>query len=216
MFRKILCLAATALVTQAASANVLYTWQQVSHTDATPPGLHLALEFTDAAVAQGTLSLNVENQCMFGICEEQQDSLLALHYWYAGDDGRQQWNRIDYRYGDETLPGLQRLSMTLQFLADGRMTGTIMANDGSSDFTMQGDDGVFTMLWAHSDQPDGCGAAYPSCAGERGVLRNAAQVVVQPQAQALPEPAGLASLAIGGLAAWLARRRRRATVRRNG
>lgn len=200
MFRKILCLAATALVTQAASANVLYTWQQVEHSDTVPAGLHLELEFTDAAVAQGALSLNVENQCAFGVCEEQQDSLVALRYWYAGDDGQQQWNRIDYRYRDETLPGLQRLSMTLQFLAGGRLGGTIMANDGFSDFTMQGDDGVFTMLWAHSDELGGCGLAYPSCGGERGMLVRAPE-------QALPEPAGLASLAIGGLAAWLARRR---------
>ncbi len=209
MFRKILCLAATALVTQAASANVLYTWQQVEHSDTMPAGLHLELEFTDAAVAQGALSLNVENQCAFGVCEEQQDSLMALRYWYADDDGKQQWNRIDYRYRDETLPGLQRLSMTLQFLADGRMKGSIMANDGYSDFTMQGDDGVFTMLSAHSDELDGCGLAYPSCGGERGML-------VQATDQALPEPAGLASLAIGGLAAWLARRRSSGAVGRNG
>jgi PEP-CTERM motif len=197
MLRKILCLAA-ALATQAASANVLYTWQQVEHTKAMPAGLHLELEFTEAAVALGAIVLDVENQCMSGICEEQQDSLMGLRYWYAGDDGQQRWNRIDYRYRDETRTGLQRLSMALRFLPDGRLSGTIMANDGFSDFTMQGD-GVFTMLSAHSDQPGGCGDAYPSCAGERGVLA---------QAQALPEPASLASLAIGGLAAWLARRRR--------
>lgn len=200
MFRKILCLAATALVAQAASANVLYTWQQVEHSDTMPAGLHLELEFTDTAVAQGVLALDVENRCTSGNCEQQQDSLMALHYWYAGDDGMQQSNRIDYHFRDETLPGQQRLSLALQFLPDGRMKGTIMANDGFSDFTMQGDGGVFTMLSAHSDQPDGCGFAYPSCSSERGML-------VQAQDQALPEPAGLAGLAIGGLAAWLARRR---------
>lgn len=209
MFRKILCLAAAALATQAASANVLYTWQQVEHSDTMPAGLHLELEFTDTAIAQGALSLNVENHCTEGNCEQQQDSLMALRYWYAGGDGQQHWNRIDYRYRDETLPGLQRLSITLQFLADGRLGGTIMANDGFSDFTMHGDSGVFTMLSAHSDEPDGCGFAYPSCGGERGML-------VQAPDQALPEPAALASLAIGGLAAWLVRRRRGSRTGLNG
>lgn len=216
MLRKILCLAATALFTHAASADVLYTWKDVKHSPSTPDGLQLELLFTDAAVAQGSVDLNVENLCNYGNCELQQDSLLSLRYWYAGADGKQQWNMIDYRYGDETLPGLQRLSLALDFLPGGRLSGTIDANNGFSDFSMASDGAFFTLLAAHSDEPDGCGFAYPSCAGERGMLRGGkpvrmhAQAQNQDQDQPLPEPAGLATLAIGALAGWAARRRRAA------
>jgi len=207
MLRKTLCLAATALFVQAASADVLYTWQQAEHSPSTPDGLHLELVFTDAAVAKGTLALDLVNECAWGYCEQQQDSLLALRYWYAGADGTQQWNRIDYGYRDETRFGFDRLSMVLDFLPDGRLSGTIRATDGVSDFYMRSDDAVFTLLSAHSDQPDGCGFAYPSCAGERGLLQS------RPQAQAevsqVPEPAAPAILAIGALAGWVARRRSR-------
>lgn len=213
MLRKTLCLAATALFVQAASADVLYTWQQTEHSASTPDGLHLELVLTDAAVAKGTLALDVVNECTWGYCDVQQDSLLALRYWYAGADGKQQWNRIDYAYGDETLPGIDRLSMALDFLPDGRLGGTIRATDGASDFYLRSDGAVFTLLSAHSDQPDGCGFAYPSCGGERGLLQGSAHTLVRAQALAevsqVPEPAAPAILAIGALAGWLARRKQR-------
>jgi hypothetical protein len=216
MLRKILCLAATALFTHAASADVVYTWQQVKHSPSVPDGLHLELVFTDAAVAQGSVDLNVMNLCNYGNCEQQQDSLLSLRYWFAGADGNQQWNMIDYRLGDETLPGLQRLSLALDFLPGGRLSGNIDANSGFSDFSMASDGAFFTLLMAHSDEENGCGFAYPSCGGERGMLRGGkpgrihGQGQNQEQDQPLPEPAGLATLAIGALAGWFARRRRAA------
>jgi hypothetical protein len=201
-----------------ASADVLYTWQQVKHSPSTPDGLHLELLFTDAAVAQGSVDLNVENLCNYGNCGQQQDSLLSLRYWYAGADGNQQWNMIDYRYGDETLPGLQRLSLALEFLPGGRLSGTLDASSGFSDFSMASDGAVFTLLAAHSDEENGCGFAHPSCAGERGHLRGSNPVRMhaqaQDQGQPLPEPAGLATLAIGALAGWAARRRRAAWLNR--
>jgi hypothetical protein len=216
MFRKILCLAATALLTQAASANVVYTWQQVEHVDSVPDGLHLELTFTDAAVAAQALTLNVENRCMYGDCGEQQDSLVSLRYWYAGADGTQQWNLIDYRYLDETRPGLQRLSLALQFAPDGYLSGRIMANDGASDFTMQSDGTIFRLLSAHSDQPKACGDFRFTCTGERGQLLSAEPGMEHPQDEELPEPGSLAMLAAGGLAGWFARRRAASAKRAAG
>lgn len=207
MFRKLFCLAVTALLTQAASANVVYTWQQVEHMDSVPDGLHLELIFTDAAVAAQALTLNVQNRCSYGDCGEQQDSLVSLRYWYAGANGAKEWNLIDYHYQDETRPGLQRLSLALQFEADGYLSGKIMANDGASDFTMQSDGTVFRMLWAHSDQPAACGDSGFSCTGERGQLLSGEPRMEHPDGQPLPEPGSLAMLAAGGLAGWFARRR---------
>ena len=174
-----------------------------------PDGLRLELTFTDAAVAATALTLKVENRCMYGDCAEQQDGLVSLRYWYAGPDGSQEWNLIDYRYRDETKPGLQRLSMALRFETDGYLSGTIMANDEASDFTMQSEGTVFRMLSAHSDQSRACGDYRFSCTGERGQLRSGAPGMEHPQDEELPEPGSLAMLAAGGLAGWLARRRRK-------
>ncbi len=204
---KTLALAAAALFSHAASANVLYTWQQTSHSASTPDGLRLELEFSDAAVAQGAFELNLVNMCGYGNCDQQQDGLLGLRYWYAGDDGSQQWNRIDYAIGDETRWGLDRLSLSLSFLANGQLSGSIFATDGFSDFSMQSDGSLFTLMSAHSDEEFGCGFAYPSCGGDQGTL-HATGTMAHSQAQAVPEPAGLATLAIGALAGLAARRRR--------
>jgi hypothetical protein len=212
MLRKTLILAATALVTHAASADVLYTWQQLNHSASTPDGLRLELVFSDAAVAQGSFDLDLVNMCRYGNCDQQQDGLLALRYWYAGADGSQQWNRIDYGIGDETRWGFDRLSLSLSFLAGGQLGGSIFATDGVSDFSMQSDGSLFTLMSAHSDQPDGCGFAYPSCGGEQGLLQARVQTgtMDHAQAQAVPEPASLATLAIGALAGFFARRRKAA------
>jgi hypothetical protein len=210
MLRKTLILAVTALFAHAASADVLYTWQQANHSPSTPDGLRLELVFSDAAVAQGAFDLNLVNMCAYGNCDEQQNGLLALRYWYAGADGSAQWNRIDYGYGDETRWGFDRLSLSLSFLQGGQLSGSIFATDGVSDFSMQSDGILFTLLSAHSDQPDGCGWAYPYCGGEQGLLHANlnAGTMAHAQAQAVPEPAGLASLAIGALAGWFGRRRK--------
>jgi hypothetical protein len=211
MLRKTLILAAAAFFTQAASADVLYTWQQTAPSASMPDGLHLELVFSDAAVADGSFDLNLMNMCTTaGACYQQQDGLLALRYWYAGPDGAAHWNRIDYHLGDEAQDGYQMFSLALSFLPGGKLSGAIAANDGYSDFTMQSDGSLFTLVSAHSDEGEGCGFDHPSCSGEQGLLlasANGSTVEGQGQGQAVPEPAGLATLAIGALAGWFARRR---------
>jgi len=215
-----LSLAAAALFSHAASADVLYTWQQVSHSASTPDGLRLELVFSDAAVASGSFNLNLTNMCWQGMCDQQQDGLMALRYWYGGADGSQQWNRIDYNYRDETSFGFDRLLLSLSFLQGGQLSGSIFASDGMSDFRMQSDGALFTLLSAHSDEPYGCGFAYPSCGGEQGLLQASLTTGTMARAQAeaspvsVPEPAGVATLAIGALAGWLGRRRRGVSVKR--
>jgi hypothetical protein len=77
---------------------------------------------------------------------------------------------------------------------------------------MASDGPFFTLLAAHSDEEFGCGFAHPSCGGDRGMLRvlefGQMHGRAQEQDQPLPEPAGMATLAIGALAGWIARRRR--------
>lgn len=205
MSRKFLCLAAAFALSHAAQANVLYTWQQVEHSPTVPPGMHLELVFTDAAVASGAVSVDVSNFCQPGeTCAPQQDSLVALRYWFDSLDGDRRLNYINYAMGDETHFGRQVISMAIQFLPGGYLSGSLAANDSNSDFSFASQGIIFTMLAAHSDEPTGCGAAYPDCGGERGMLRS--------DEQALPEPPLAASLAAGALAAWLARRRRSGTV----
>jgi hypothetical protein len=201
MVRKILCFALTALFTHTASADVLYTWQQVEHSPLVPPGLHLDLVFTDAAATSGAINVEVFNFCQIGqTCETQQDSLMALHYWYDSPDDDRRLNYINYSYGDEMHFGRQIISMNLQFLPDGYLSGSIMANDSNSDFNFVSSGRIFAMLSAHSDEPWGCGFAYPECSGELGTLRTGDQ--------SLPEPSAFATLAIGVLAGWYVRRRR--------
>lgn len=201
MLRKILCMAVTPFFIHTASADVIYTWQQVEHSPLVPPGMHLELVFTDTAVAGGATDVKVFNFCQMGqTCERQQDSLLSLRYWYDNPDGGVPLNYIDYNYGDETHFGRQIITVGVMFLPDGYLSGSIKANDSNSDFDFVSNGRIFTMVSAHSDEPWGCGFAYPECSGERGVLHNGDH--------ALPEPSAFATLAIGALAGWCARRRR--------
>ncbi len=207
MLRTLPLLLAAALVSQAASAEVIYTWRQAHAAPNMPAGLNLELVFSDAAVAQGSLFLEVHNRCYeTEPCIDEQDSLLSLRYWYDGvwpDGSPAEWNLMHYDYRRWPRYWSDYVYMDVRFLPGGLLGGTIRANDSHSDFLMESSGGLFTMLSAHSDEFFGCGEVYPDCHGSRGLLLDTR--VEQP----VPEPALPALAAIGAVGAWFALRRRR-------
>jgi len=207
MLRTLSCLLAAALVSQPASAEVIYTWRQAYAAPTMPPGLNIELVFSDAAVARGSLQLEVHNRCYETFpCIDEQDSLLSLRYWYEGvwpDGSAAVWNYIDYEYRSAPRYWSDYVNLDIRFLPGGLLDGSIRANDSNSDFVMESSGGVFTMLAARSDEYFGCGYLNPDCHGSRGLLLDSR--VAQP----VSEPALPALAALGALAAWFGRRRRR-------
>lgn len=197
MLRIIPLLFAAALLSQPAEAGVMYTWQQVKASETMPANLNLELVFSNAAVKQGSLNLNIGNECQFGSCQFTQDSLLSLRYWYGASDPAGGANLIDYGYRTQVSGMFQGIQLKLDFLPEGVLSGSIRANNGESDFFMESAGSLFTMVRANSDQQWGCGRQNPTCSGSTGLL-----------AVEVPEPSSAALAALGLAAAWFGRRRK--------
>lgn len=206
MLRTLSCLLAAALVSQPVSAEVIYTWRQTHAAPNMPAGLNIEMVFSDAAVAKGSLLLEVHNRCYeTDPCIDEQDSLLSLRYWYDGvwpDGSPAVWNLLHYEYRSWPRYWSDYVYLDVSFLPGGLLGGTVRANDSNSDFLMESSGSLFTILAARSDEFFGCGELYPDCHGSRGLMLDAR--VEQP----VSEPALPALAAAGVLAAWFARRRR--------
>lgn len=196
MLRIIPLLLAATLLAHPAEASVTYAWQQVEASSKMPANLNLELVFSDKAVSQGELILDIGNDCRWGSCEFSQDSLLSLRYWYGAPDAPGGTNFIDYGYRTAVNGAFHGIELRLSFLPNGVLGGSVMANNGESDFFMESVGSLFTMVRANSDQEGGCGFAYPDCSGSTGLLRE------------VPEPSSAALAGLGLLAVWLGRRRK--------
>jgi len=186
-----------------AQAAVTYSWQQVSASSSMPTGLNLELAFSEEAVANGALYLNIRNECDIGPpCIDPQSSLLSLRYWFDDPYVSGQHNLIDYGYRTPPRNYYDRIVMDLTFLAGGLVGGSIFASDGNSDFRMVSQGALFSVTDANSDEPFGCGVEYPDCSGASGMLVAAAREVTE-----VPEPATGAIVGLGLVAAWFVRRR---------
>ena len=193
---------ACSFAAHAAQADVMYSWSQTKASPNLAGDLNLELVFSDAAVAAGTLALGIDNRCREADCIDPQASLLSLRYW-IGSDGTER-NIIDYRAGALPVMFHDTISLSLSFLPGGFLDGTIRANNGESDFHLQSEGQLFTLIRANSDQ--GCGWTRAECNGAQGELRQvgARQVPMQ-----VPEPASWLVFGAGALAAWSARASRR-------
>ncbi|WP_306393093.1 PEP-CTERM sorting domain-containing protein [Telluria beijingensis] len=192
---------AAALLAQPAQAGVKYSWQQVEASASMPANLNLELVFSAEAVSLGELKLDFRNNCYSDSCGFKQDSLLSLRYWYGGADSATGANLIDYRYNRQPTMFYDRIELSLTFLPEGLLGGSMYVSNGESDFRMSSAGSLFAMIEANSDQKDGCGFQYPACAGSTGLLVGVAQNEV-------PEPSSAALAGLGLAAAWFARRRR--------
>jgi hypothetical protein len=194
MLRITSVLFAAALLAQPAEAGVMYKWHQTAASDTMPKGMTMELYFSDAAVQQGSLKLDIETQCWIGDCYDPQDSLLSLRFWV--EENQQSYMHYGYRKKPHYGYG-ETISLELNFLPGGLLSGWIRANDTNSDFWMQSIGSTFTMTEFRSDEGI-CTREFEFCSGESGQLR--AEV---------PEPSSAAIAGLGLLAAWFGRRRRR-------
>jgi len=185
---------------QTAQASVLYTWHQSAASENMAGPMHLEMVFSDAAVKAGNLTLDFEANCNFDQCTYPQDSLLSLKFWLNQDNGDGTFNKlnhIDFDHRREPQYGSDSIQLDVNFLPNGLLSGSILANDANSHFIMQSIGTVFQMLDTRSDVGP-CGEMDVTCYGELGELR--AEV---------PEPSSAAIAGLGLLAAWFGRRRRR-------
>jgi hypothetical protein len=191
--KKLIACAIAALSFHANSqANVVYEWQ--GNNDATPYNITMRMEFSDAAVEAGRLSLKMR--------EHDFDPQAGLVNFYYKAPGKAQ--PITYATRERAFAEGDLLEMDIVFLDDLTLAGGFKAINVESHIFMESVSNLFTVTYANSDATmidAGC-TPWNNCAGGTGVFRQ------------VPEPGSMALVGLGllGLARHARSKRKKAAV----
>ena len=180
------------LLPLSSNAGVLYKWRSLNNE--TPRGITLELEFDANTVASGEFSMTVTPGAEEPLAKH---GLLGLRYAFPGSSEPLYYSAAEdsFRYG------LGELDIRVSFDKGGYLTGYIYANDAQHHIGMDSMGRKFTIFDANSDEgmPSAeCGwQSDIPCAGATGHIRRID----------IPEPASVALLGIGLLAAGIGRRK---------
>lgn len=205
-FRWKTLLAALLLICGQVHAGVLYAWQYQAGATARPlagasglpHGMLLEIEFSDAAVAAGSVDFVIDNCGWAEFCAPDPEAPVT-RFLFAGVTPP-----IDYAPAMRPMDPFAMLRVSVRFEADGYLSGTIAANDTASSLRLGSGAGtLFTVEGVSSDFPDGggCDLWSDDCRGATGYLRSA-------QVQPVPEPGSMLLFAIAMIGLLIAGRRR--------
>lgn len=175
-------------------AGVLYSWHHVAgEPGALPRSMALEIEFSDAAVAAGSVYYKIDD-CGWGeFCEPKPDAPVT-RFFFGGVTPP-----IDYAPATRPMDPFAMLTVSVRFEPNGYLSGYIAANDTTSSISLGSSGTLFTVYGISSDMPigGGCDLWNGECKGARGHLRTL-------ETQPVPEPGSVILFASAALALLMA------------